>query len=93
MPVKMPKTLKCPSEKAKKPSDARKIKGFKTSVQLMDKTDIVCTKTDSFQVCFHLPRNVSTDGFSRLTGFCAPPSASGNRPDKSDLAIYTPENI
>jgi len=52
MPVKMPETLKYLSEKAKKSHKARKIKGSETSVQLMDKTDIVFVKTDRFHVFF-----------------------------------------
>jgi hypothetical protein len=81
------------SEKAKMPLEARKIKGFKTSVQLMDKTDINCVKTERFQEGLFSPRNVSTEGFS------SPEALSDSffdlRADynKSDLAIYTPENI
>ena len=49
MLVKMPKTPKSLPEKAKKPSDARRIKGFGTSVQLMDKTDIILADSEGFQ--------------------------------------------
>lgn len=93
MLVKMPKTPKSPPEKAKKASDARQIKGFGTSVQLMDKTDINRVKTERFLSGFFSPRNVSTDGFSRRTALSERLPASEKRRDKSDLAIYTPENI
>ena len=93
MLVKMPKTPKSLPEKAKKPSDARRIKGFGTSVQLMDKTDINRVKTERFSDGFFSPRNVSTDGFSRRTALSGELPASEKYQDKSDLAIYTPKNI
>ena len=93
MLVKMPKTPKSLPEKAKKPPDARRIKGFGTSVQLMDKTDINCVKTERFQDGLFSPRNVSTEGFSSPEALSDPSFNLGVDYNKSDLAIYTPENI
>ena len=80
MPVKMSKNPKSLYKKAKKPHDTRKIKAFETSVQLMDKTDINCVKTERFSDGIFLARNVSTEGFSRLTASPDPPSFSGKNP-------------
>ena len=48
--VKTPKNPEMPVKKGEKATDTRKNKGLETSVQLMDKTDIVCVKTDRFRM-------------------------------------------
>ena len=48
MSVKMDRIGKKLAIKAQKPSDSSKIKGFEMSVHNMDKTDMICVKTERF---------------------------------------------